>query len=305
MLHQIRGGVLAVLFNPRHIQQHFDDLYEDLFYELSKASFIIVDFSPVTDFREATCRQYEENTCNRGGYCNFMHLKKISSNYLVGIVQGVATVEAEAAVLTGIEVMKSVHMVVVVMIEGLVIGVLGGLGAEVPKGEGDEVGVLTRRGIGALLGTGKVKQEAGTDRDWCSGTAMPAKKYQPSLAVISFFTAVAVEVPGALKVINADTARNFIPFVLNGVDLNANGGSDHKAGALMISSVLANRSALSSDLIKNLIATIDRIAQKDAKEFADLPWLRTSLMAIISLVQSQSIQMFPKKAVESLNEIRC
>nr|GMD16014.1 splicing factor U2af small subunit B-like [Ipomoea batatas] len=40
---------------------------------------IIVDFSPVTDFREATCRQYEENSCNRGGYCNFMHLKRISS----------------------------------------------------------------------------------------------------------------------------------------------------------------------------------------------------------------------------------
>ncbi|XP_050228388.1 splicing factor U2af small subunit B-like [Mercurialis annua] len=39
---------------------------------------IIVDYSPVTDFREATCRQYEENVCNRGGYCNFMHLKKIS-----------------------------------------------------------------------------------------------------------------------------------------------------------------------------------------------------------------------------------
>lgn len=39
---------------------------------------IIAEFSPVTDFREATCRQFEENTCNRGGYCNFMHLKKIS-----------------------------------------------------------------------------------------------------------------------------------------------------------------------------------------------------------------------------------
>ncbi|KAJ9522680.1 hypothetical protein QJQ45_019766, partial [Haematococcus lacustris] len=39
---------------------------------------IIIEFSPVTDFREATCRQYEENTCNRGGYCNFMHLKPIS-----------------------------------------------------------------------------------------------------------------------------------------------------------------------------------------------------------------------------------
>eukprot|EP00798_Chlamydomonas_sp_ICE-L_P019912 gene19912-26615_t len=39
---------------------------------------IQAEFSPVTDFREATCRQYEENTCNRGGYCNFMHLKPIS-----------------------------------------------------------------------------------------------------------------------------------------------------------------------------------------------------------------------------------
>lgn len=38
---------------------------------------IVVDFSPVTDFREATCRQYEENSCNRGGYCNFMHVKQI------------------------------------------------------------------------------------------------------------------------------------------------------------------------------------------------------------------------------------
>lgn len=39
---------------------------------------ILVEFSPVTDFRESTCRQYEENTCNRGGYCNFMHLRPIS-----------------------------------------------------------------------------------------------------------------------------------------------------------------------------------------------------------------------------------
>jgi hypothetical protein len=30
---------------------------------------IIVGFSPVTDFCEATCKQYEENVCNRGGYC--------------------------------------------------------------------------------------------------------------------------------------------------------------------------------------------------------------------------------------------
>ncbi|XP_057457293.1 splicing factor U2af small subunit B-like [Lotus japonicus] len=108
--------------DPRRIQDHFEEFYEDLFEELSKYGDIeslnvcdnladhmvgnvyvqfreeehagnavrnltgrfyagrpiIVDFSPVTDFREATCRQYEENTCNRGGYCNFMHLKRIS-----------------------------------------------------------------------------------------------------------------------------------------------------------------------------------------------------------------------------------
>ena len=36
---------------------------------------IIAEFSPVTDFREAKCRQYKEGTCDRGGFCNFMHPK--------------------------------------------------------------------------------------------------------------------------------------------------------------------------------------------------------------------------------------
>jgi splicing factor U2AF 35 kDa subunit len=35
-----------------------------------------VEYSPVTDFREARCRQHDENNCTRGGYCNFMHLKE-------------------------------------------------------------------------------------------------------------------------------------------------------------------------------------------------------------------------------------
>ncbi|OWM81142.1 splicing factor U2af small subunit A-like [Punica granatum] len=107
--------------DPRKIQEHFEDFYEDIFEELSKFGEIeslnvcdnladhmignvyvqfkeedqaaaalqalqgrfysgrpiIADFSPVTDFREATCRQFEENNCNRGGYCNFMHVKMI------------------------------------------------------------------------------------------------------------------------------------------------------------------------------------------------------------------------------------
>lgn len=36
------------------------------------------EFSPVTDFREARCRQYDEGTCGRGGFCNFMHVREPS-----------------------------------------------------------------------------------------------------------------------------------------------------------------------------------------------------------------------------------
>jgi len=39
---------------------------------------IVAEFSPVTDFREAKCRQYNEGQCDRGGYCNFMHPKHVT-----------------------------------------------------------------------------------------------------------------------------------------------------------------------------------------------------------------------------------
>jgi len=39
---------------------------------------LLPEFSPVTDFRDACCRQYEETECTRGGLCNFMHLKQVS-----------------------------------------------------------------------------------------------------------------------------------------------------------------------------------------------------------------------------------
>jgi len=39
---------------------------------------IYAELSPVTDFREACCRQYEVGECTRSGFCNFMHLKPIS-----------------------------------------------------------------------------------------------------------------------------------------------------------------------------------------------------------------------------------
>jgi len=41
---------------------------------------LTTEYSPVTEFREARCRQFDEDVCARGGYCNFMHLKKIPSH---------------------------------------------------------------------------------------------------------------------------------------------------------------------------------------------------------------------------------
>ncbi|KAL5270201.1 hypothetical protein ACHWQZ_G001065 [Mnemiopsis leidyi] len=39
---------------------------------------IYAELSPVTDFREASCRQHELSECSRGGFCNFMHIKTLS-----------------------------------------------------------------------------------------------------------------------------------------------------------------------------------------------------------------------------------
>eukprot|EP00762_Andalucia_godoyi_P005762 ANDGO_06407.mRNA.1 Splicing factor U2af small subunit A len=35
------------------------------------------EFSPVNDFREARCRQQGSGKCDRGGFCNFLHVKEI------------------------------------------------------------------------------------------------------------------------------------------------------------------------------------------------------------------------------------
>ena len=33
------------------------------------------EYSPVTDFSEARCRQFDEDVCDRGPFCNFMHVR--------------------------------------------------------------------------------------------------------------------------------------------------------------------------------------------------------------------------------------
>src|ERR1700761_4779923 len=41
---------------------------------------LYAELSPVTDFRESCCRQNENGECNRGGFCNFMHLRLASKD---------------------------------------------------------------------------------------------------------------------------------------------------------------------------------------------------------------------------------
>ncbi|KAK3217662.1 hypothetical protein Dsin_011632 [Dipteronia sinensis] len=132
----------------------------------------------------------------------------------------------------------------------------------------------------------------------------PTKKFMPSKPTINFCTAVIIETLGSASTVDSDAVKRILPFVVSGFQPGAKGGSDHKAGALMIVALLANKVSLSPKLVKSLIRSIAEIAREDVKESTDLQWFRLSLMALINLVQLQPVDMFPKKALDILKEIR-
>ncbi|XP_058086890.1 uncharacterized protein At3g06530 isoform X3 [Magnolia sinica] len=146
-------------------------------------------------------------------------------------------------------------------------------------------------------------RDMGVLEDLCN-YALPTKKFQHSRPVFCFCSAVLVEALGAIPTLDSDTVKRIIPFVFSGLSSAQTGGPDHKAGAMMIVGVLATRATLALNLIQQLILLIAKAILQDAKESADLPWLRTSVMTIISLVQLQSVQKLTKKVLEALNEIR-
>ncbi|OEL36638.1 Uncharacterized protein BAE44_0002343, partial [Dichanthelium oligosanthes] len=103
---------------------------------------------------------------------------------------------------------------------------------------------------------------------------------------------------------SSDTVQRVLGFVFDSLNPEITGDQDYKAGTLMIVGVLATRATLAPKLVQNLIFFVARTAQHDAFESVDLPWLRVTVMAIISLVQSQSVHNFPKKALMILKDIR-
>jgi splicing factor U2AF subunit len=45
------------------------------------------EFSPVVNFKECRCRNYEEDKCERGGFCNFLHLKHVGHGLINSLME--------------------------------------------------------------------------------------------------------------------------------------------------------------------------------------------------------------------------
>ncbi|KII72346.1 Splicing factor U2AF 26 kDa subunit [Thelohanellus kitauei] len=78
------GNVGDHLIGNVYVKFRFEDDADKCVKGLNKRWYngqpIYAELSPVTDFREASCRQYAQRECTRGGFCNFLHLLKISDN---------------------------------------------------------------------------------------------------------------------------------------------------------------------------------------------------------------------------------
>ncbi|KAK9734133.1 hypothetical protein RND81_04G117000 [Saponaria officinalis] len=134
--------------------------------------------------------------------------------------------------------------------------------------------------------------------------ATPSKKHHPSTPVISFSTAVVVEVLGSLATINSEIVQRILPFIISGLQSGGKGSSDYKAGTLMIVGLLAKRAALSSKLVASLVRAVAEMAQADAQVSDNTQWVELSIIALVNIVQLQSVQTFPKKPADILKDIK-
>ncbi|KAG5109390.1 hypothetical protein JHK82_038613 [Glycine max] len=132
--------------------------------------------------------------------------------------------------------------------------------------------------------------------------ASPTKKSGPSVPAIRFCTAVFVEVLGTVVTVDDGLVKRILPFV--SLQPGIKEVSDHKAGSLMIIGLLGNKTALAPKLLNSLIRLVAEVARQEATELTDLHWFRLSLITLISLVQSQNVEILPLKALEILKEIR-
>ena len=68
------GNVYAKFANEEYASRAFNTLAGKYYH----SNLVQEEYSPVVNFRECRCRNYEEDRCERGGFCNFLHLKHVS-----------------------------------------------------------------------------------------------------------------------------------------------------------------------------------------------------------------------------------
>ena len=68
------GNVYAKFSNEEYASRAFNTLAGKYYH----SNLVQEEYSPVINFRECRCRNYEEDRCERGGFCNFLHLKHVS-----------------------------------------------------------------------------------------------------------------------------------------------------------------------------------------------------------------------------------
>lgn len=63
-------GNVYIKFNDEEEAERALDALKGRYY---RGRMLKVEYSPVTDFSESKCRQFEQSHCDRGAFCNFMH----------------------------------------------------------------------------------------------------------------------------------------------------------------------------------------------------------------------------------------
>ena len=68
------GNVYAKFANEEYASRAYNTLAGKYYH----SNLVQEEYSPVINFKECRCRNYEEDRCERGGFCNFLHLKHVS-----------------------------------------------------------------------------------------------------------------------------------------------------------------------------------------------------------------------------------
>lgn len=130
-----------------------------------------------------------------------------------------------------------------------------------------------------------------------------AKKIQPKIAA-DFCTTIMMEVLGSSPTVNSDALRIILQYVVSGLESSPREKLQQKAGALMIVGLLAQKVALTREPRRTLIRLVVVAAQDSAEQANDLQWVRMALMALINIVQLQSLKEIPRNSVDILVKIR-